>query len=96
MTVVMPHRKITLCVIGLYSKLHQLGIKHGDTNKHNFLIHQGKATLIDFDNASRAVSAQELETELGGLRSQLSDMSGRGGQVIETSFIESTDLDTRE
>ncbi|KAF5127400.1 hypothetical protein E5D57_008330 [Metarhizium anisopliae] len=85
----------TLCYRAL-SKLHQLGIKHGDTNKHNFLIHQGKATLIDFDNASRGASAQELETELGGLRSQLSDMSGRGGQVIETGLIESTDLDTSE
>ncbi|KAL7926376.1 alpha-galactosidase A precursor [Trichoderma austrokoningii] len=66
------------------SKLHQIGIKHGDTNKHNFLIQEGKVTLIDFDNASRAASAEELETELHGLRDQLGDMSGKGGRVVET------------
>lgn len=65
------------------SKLHQLGIKHGDTNKHNFLIHSGKATLIDFENASRAASADELEGELNGLMDQLRDASGRGGGVVE-------------
>lgn len=45
-------------------RLHGLGIKHGDTNKHNFLIHDGKATLIDFDVASRPTSAVALEREL--------------------------------
>ncbi|KAI0883943.1 alpha-galactosidase A precursor [Annulohypoxylon maeteangense] len=68
------------------SKLHKLGITHGDTNKHNILIHDGKATLIDFDFASRSASDGELEAELHGLPEQLRDMSGRGGRrmVVET------------
>jgi tRNA A-37 threonylcarbamoyl transferase component Bud32 len=72
-----------LC-LSVLSKLHKLGIKHGDINKHNFLIHDGKATLMDFDNASRLASDDELEVELHELQDQLRDTSGRGGQVVET------------
>ncbi|KJR86892.1 uncharacterized protein SPSK_01918 [Sporothrix schenckii 1099-18] len=72
-----------LCSLAL-SKLHELGIKHGDINKHNFLIHDGKATLLDFDNASRAASADELEDELQELRDKLQDTSGRGGRIVES------------
>ncbi|KAL6908787.1 alpha-galactosidase A precursor [Trichoderma evansii] len=73
----------SLCRLAL-SKLHQLGIKHGDINKHDFLIHDGKATLIDFDSASRAVSASELEREILDLPDQLRDTSERGGRIIES------------
>jgi predicted Ser/Thr protein kinase len=68
------------------SNLHQLGIKHGDINKHNFLIHGGTATLIDFDSTSRPTDAGDLESELENLREQLEDTSGRGGSstYIET------------
>lgn len=72
-----------LCHLALL-KLHQLGIKHGDINKHNFLIHDGKATLVDFDNALREANADELEAELHGLQDQLRDTSGRGGRVVES------------
>ncbi|KAI1091509.1 alpha-galactosidase A precursor [Rostrohypoxylon terebratum] len=72
----------TLCH-SVLSKLHKLGIKHGDINKHNFLIHDGRATLIDFDNASRPASDEELEAEAHDLLDQLRDTSGRGGQVVE-------------
>lgn len=71
-----------LCHLAL-SNLHQLGIKHGDINKHNSLIHDRKATLIDFDKASRTASAAELENELYDLQDQLRDTSGRGGRVVE-------------
>ncbi|OTB03204.1 hypothetical protein M426DRAFT_12791 [Hypoxylon sp. CI-4A] len=59
-------------------------VKHGDINKHNFLIHDGKSTLIDFDNVSTAVSAGELEGELHNLEDELRDTSGRGGRVVES------------
>ncbi|KAH8602288.1 hypothetical protein B0O99DRAFT_606179 [Bisporella sp. PMI_857] len=72
-----------LCHLTL-SKLHQLGIKHGDINKHNFLIHGGKATLIDFDSASRTAGVDELEAELSDLLNQLRDTSGRGGRIVES------------
>ena len=65
-------------------KLHSLGIKHGDTNKHNFLVQDGEATLVDFDHAGRGVGKDKLEEEMGGLEEQLGDMSGRGGRIIET------------
>lgn len=64
------------------SALHDLGIKHGDINKHNFLIHYGRAILIDFDNAFRNASSAELEEERSQLLSQLEDNSGRGGYTI--------------
>ncbi|EME39230.1 hypothetical protein DOTSEDRAFT_56677 [Dothistroma septosporum NZE10] len=35
------------------SKLHHMGIAHGDINKYNFLVVNGKATLIDFDCARK-------------------------------------------
>ncbi|KAF4964422.1 hypothetical protein FZEAL_10871 [Fusarium zealandicum] len=57
---------LPLCLRAL-AKLHQLGVRHGDTNKHNFLIHEGGVTLIDFDNSSRIARLDELELELGGL-----------------------------
>lgn len=44
----------------ILSKLHKLGIKHGDLDKNNFLVHDDKATLIDFDFASRLASDDEL------------------------------------
>jgi len=68
------------------SRLHRLGIKHGDTNKHNFLIHDGKATLIDFDRASRNCDAGALKKELCGLPDELHEASGRGGRVVEVDL----------
>ncbi|KAI1107746.1 alpha-galactosidase a precursor [Jackrogersella minutella] len=62
-------------------KLHALGIKHGDTNKHNFLIRDGEedAVLIDFEGAIRCQDEKELSGELEGLQEQLEENTGRGG-----------------
>ena len=73
---------LTVCSHEL-SKVHQLGIKHGDINKHNFLIHEGNAMLIDFDNASRVASREVLEEELHSLEASLRDESGLGGVIEE-------------
>lgn len=64
-------------------KLHALHLKHGDTNKHNFLIKEGKgeALLIDFDVTTRCHNEQELLEELEGLQEQLEENTGRGGLV---------------
>ena len=75
-------KDILMCTATL-SRLHNLGIKHGDTNKHNFLIHEGRATLIDFDCATKTSDSEELNEELGRLEEQLADTSGRGGRVVE-------------
>ncbi|KAH7309028.1 alpha-galactosidase A precursor [Stachybotrys elegans] len=73
-----------LCQSAL-SRLHHVGIKHGDVNKHNLLIHDEKATLIDFDLASRPASENQLKAELHQLQNELLDTSGRGGRVVESS-----------
>lgn len=60
-------------------RLHALGIRHGDINKHNFLVHDGRVTIIDFDAAFRPASTKELKQEMQMLVNQLRDKSGRGG-----------------
>ncbi|KAI5262979.1 alpha-galactosidase A precursor [Aureobasidium subglaciale] len=72
---------ITLCQQAL-QRLHRSGMKHGDLNKHNILISNGYATLIDFDNAARNQEANELDAELISLEAQLADRSGRGGIIV--------------
>lgn len=61
------------------AKLHSLGIKHGDINKHNFLVREGKAVLVDFETAQRCSEKKELEAEYEHLERSLSDSSRRGG-----------------
>ncbi|KAJ5211655.1 uncharacterized protein N7498_003301 [Penicillium cinerascens] len=73
---------IDVCRLALL-KLHKLGIKHGDINKHNFLLHNGNVTLVDFDSATRVTSQEELDEELHSLDSQLRDTSGLGGVIME-------------
>jgi serine/threonine protein kinase len=47
-------------------RLHALGIKHGDTNKHNFLIHSHGVTMIDLDSAEQnATEAEPNEESMG-------------------------------
>lgn len=66
-------------------RLHKLGIKHGDINKHNFLIHDGRATLIDFDNSTRDNDAKILDEKFRALQKELWDTSGRGGRTVESN-----------
>ena len=64
-------------------KLHGLGILHGDLNKHNFLISQGRAFLIDFETAKRSSDREAMEKESHELERQLLDDSGTGGNFLE-------------
>ena len=73
---------LSLCQQAL-SKLHWLNIKHGDINKHNFLIHDDRATLIDFECALQCNDAEVLEEEFRRLEKELSDKSGKGGKWVE-------------
>ncbi|KAF4973464.1 hypothetical protein FZEAL_9326 [Fusarium zealandicum] len=61
------------------SKLHELGILHGDINKHNFLITGDEAVLIDFETAQKCSDQELLDAEYKHLEESLADMSGRGG-----------------
>ncbi|KAF5625044.1 kinase-like domain protein [Fusarium sp. NRRL 52700] len=61
-------------------RLHELGIKLGDINKHNFLVRDGHdVVLVDFETAKRNCSPLELEHEMSALKSSLESMSFRGG-----------------
>ncbi|KKP01150.1 hypothetical protein THAR02_06748 [Trichoderma harzianum] len=55
-----------------------LSIKHGDINKYNFLIREGKAMLVDFEASQRCNEKQELEAEYEQFEASLSDTSTRG------------------
>lgn len=77
---------LSLCQLTL-RRLHSLGIKHGDINKHNFLIHHGKATLIDFDSSIRDSDAKTLDDEFWMLQEELHDTSGRGGRIVESNIV---------
>jgi hypothetical protein len=72
---------LTVCQEAL-TRLHKLGIKHGDVNKFNFMIRGGHATLIDFECARKCDDKEELEEELRSLATQLVDNSGRGGRGL--------------
>ncbi|KAL4985107.1 alpha-galactosidase A precursor [Aspergillus falconensis] len=60
-------------------RLHDLGVRHGDTNRFNFLIRDSKATLIDFDTAQKCDDQDMLQQELENLTTCLEDLSGKGG-----------------
>ncbi|KAF9882594.1 hypothetical protein FE257_006223 [Aspergillus nanangensis] len=61
------------------SRLHDLGVQHGDTNRFNFLIRDSNATLIDFDTAQKCDDPNVLLQELQNLSACLEDISARGG-----------------
>ncbi|KAJ6015465.1 alpha-galactosidase A precursor [Penicillium herquei] len=61
------------------SRLHDIGVRHGDTNRFKFLVHDSKATLIDFDTAQKCGDPNLLAEELENLADCLSDPSGKGG-----------------
>ncbi|KAM3506332.1 hypothetical protein MY10362_002443 [Beauveria mimosiformis] len=61
-------------------RLHKLGIRHGDINKHNFLVRDGHdVVLVDFEVAKRECSSRELEDEMRALESSLEETSYLGG-----------------
>lgn len=56
------------------TRLHDLGIKHGDLNRYNFLIREdGEAVLADFATACKCERPSELEKEKWELSWFLSD-----------------------
>lgn len=57
-------------------RLHGLGIKLGDINRHNFLVRSGHdVVLTDFEMARRDCSPEQLEEEMSALESSLNDTS---------------------
>ncbi|KAI7771528.1 hypothetical protein LZL87_011731 [Fusarium oxysporum] len=66
---------------GALKKLHEFGIKMGDTNKFNFLVRDGHDVVIaDLETAKQGRSQDELEEEMKGLKASLEDTSFLGGK----------------
>ncbi|KAI9841987.1 MAG: hypothetical protein M1837_007553 [Sclerophora amabilis] len=63
------------------SKLHGVGILHGDVNKHKFLVSDSRTVLIDFECSSRTNDTDAKRRELASLPDELSSVSGKGGTV---------------
>ena len=61
------------------AKLHARGIKHGDINKHNFLVGKECVVMIDFETAKWCDTKEEPEAEYSRLKESLRDESRRGG-----------------
>lgn len=75
-------RDLEVCKQAL-GQLHALGIKHGDVNKYNFLVRDGRATIIDFETAEKCSDEDELRAELMSLEASFEASS------IEVGFLSS-------
>ncbi|KAF7616337.1 hypothetical protein AFLA_009834 [Aspergillus flavus NRRL3357] len=64
------------------SRLHALGIRHGDTSRFNFLMIDSRAVLIDYDTAQKCDDYNVLCEELDGLAESLASTSNRGGGAL--------------
>ena len=64
---------------GILSKLRRLGLRHGDINKHNFLVGNESVVMIDFETTKECNVKEELEEEYSRLEESLMDPSYRGG-----------------
>jgi len=61
------------------SRLHDLGVQHGDINRFNFLVRDSRAILIDFDAARKCHDRDILLQEFESLPGYLANPSSRGG-----------------
>ena len=64
-------------------KLHQLGLRHGDINRYNFLVRENGVTLIDFEHTMEEADPEVIKKELDGLRAELTEDTGRGGGFMK-------------
>lgn len=63
-------------------KLYRLGLVHGDVNRHNFLVTEVGAKLVDFECFQENASQESMTKELETLHAELVDESGRGAGFI--------------
>lgn len=72
---------LSVCGTAL-GELHQLGLVHGDVNRYNFLVTEEGAKSLDFERLRENASPELMSKEMGSLRAELVDESGRGGGFI--------------
>lgn len=71
----------------IVERLHALGILHGDLNRHNFLVTDNRTALIDFEACTKSKDEGEKARELQGLKQELLDDSGKGGEKVLDPYI---------
>lgn len=81
------HADLQCCRIALDS-LHSLGILHGDTNKHNFLVQSTRAYLIDFESAEKVDDPQLFLAEMEVLEAELLSDSKAGWKHDVEDYVE--------
>ncbi|KAJ5788565.1 hypothetical protein N7457_003555 [Penicillium paradoxum] len=60
-------------------RLHDLGILHGDVNRHNFIVQDNTTRMIDFENSKLCIGGSaSMQAEMDSLRDQLVEETGRG------------------
>ncbi|KAH8908477.1 hypothetical protein BR93DRAFT_488997 [Coniochaeta sp. PMI_546] len=64
-------------------RLHDLGLLHGDSNRHNFIVDRttGLVKMIDFEHVE-PYDEEKARLELEDLKSQLTEETGRGASVV--------------
>lgn len=72
---------LDVCVRGL-RRFHELGLLHGDVNKHNFVVSETGVKLIDFANTVENADVESMDKETASLQAELTDESGRGAGFI--------------
>ncbi|KAI9683355.1 MAG: hypothetical protein M1829_005427 [Trizodia sp. TS-e1964] len=73
--------ELPLCQQAL-AKLHKLGFLHGDMHKHQFIIHDGKAVIIDIATLRRCDDPKLLREEFQSLEKHLLEDSDCAGRMI--------------
>lgn len=65
-------------------KLHKMGCTHGDVNRYNFLVTEGRVKLLDFECFIKDASPVSMREEMESLRTEITEESGRGGGFMFT------------
>ncbi|KAI9761649.1 MAG: hypothetical protein M4579_000883 [Chaenotheca gracillima] len=63
----------------MLKRLHELGLRHGDANRYNFVVGKSDIKVIDFENSQLDQDESLMRAELEGLAAQLKEETGRGG-----------------
>ncbi|KAJ5451298.1 hypothetical protein N7491_000480 [Penicillium cf. griseofulvum] len=71
-------RDLEICQQTL-TRLHALGIEHGDVNRFNFMIRDSRAILNDFDTARKCADSKLLAEDIHNLLKALESSSDKGG-----------------
>jgi predicted Ser/Thr protein kinase len=84
-----PTRKDFSACAAVLTRLHNLGWTHGDVNRHNFLVNDGEARLIDFDSVAVATN-ESMKVELERMSTALQEYSTQGAQrcVVDAELEE--------